>query len=233
MDKSKKYSLRNNKNKQKYTRKNKQPQKTKKYIQELIKIYPECQHDNAPCQKYEGNVITYGEMEYKGIEIFAKNSFQFIGNKSKNIVFFDIGCGNGKIPLYMSQFPAVKFSYGIELVDIRYNKSIEIQQNLAKKYPEFTKKVEFIHGNMLEVNFTEKILQHQCIIWISNLCFPAEITKQLFDKLAAEIPVGSVIGCSKYPEFLPEQTRFESVKNVDIPMSWNQTGSQVHFFRLL
>ena len=85
----------------------------KNYIQTLQILYPKCKHDdsNENCN-YDGHKITYGEMEYNGIQ----QLYSIIAEKyNKNIdCFMDIGSGRGKLCMYMAAQPKIKHVLGVE-----------------------------------------------------------------------------------------------------------------------
>jgi len=241
-------TAKNKRGQNKYTRKNYPPsgnkngvtsQMRKSYINNLKRNYPNCRHDGEPSDSYEGHCVTYGEMEYNGIQQYATTIFRLFSHGKRNIgtnehIFIDIGCGNGKFPLFMASYPCIKRSIGIELVKSRYENSQNLLSSLSVNFGEITQKVEFFNMDMLKFNFRETANGVPCFIWISNLCFPSDITHKLFDKLHEELPEGSIIGCSKHPfngeQTSPDKQQFHFMKKIHIPMSWKKEGSEVFFF---
>lgn len=96
------------------------------YIDKLKTLYPLCIHDEKKLSDlYKDYHITYGEMEYDGVETICNikdidNSFD---------TFIDIGSGRGKIVLYM----ATKFnkSIGIEIVKERNDDANKLLLSLS------------------------------------------------------------------------------------------------------
>lgn len=190
------------------------------YILKLKKLYPQCIHDNGSLKNnkaYEKYATTYGEMDYPAIELFSK--------KYNNMDYFiDFGSGRGKLPLFMAT--SVKKSIGIELVSERHQCAVELKNQLEKFYPEITSKVSLIEGDMFEY-LAITTFDKPAIIWISNLCFPESITKDLFNAISIKFKAGTIIGCSKFPNDIP--TNITKIEEMTVPMSWNK-NSTIHIF---
>lgn len=200
------------------------------YIEELKKLYPECVHDSGnikDASKYQedGYATTYGEMDYPAIEKF--NSL-FNSERTKNY-FIDFGSGRGKLPLFMAD--KVNNSIGIELVTERHNDAVKLKEELSKKWPEITDRVNLVEGDMFKYLDTVNKLTFKTpvLIWISNLCFGEEITSKLFNKLIEKMPSGSIIGSSKIPNVIPsglEPIQKDGTDNrIEVPMSWSKSSS--------
>ena len=203
-------------------------QKTKKsflinpvllYIKSLKKLYPSCVRDTKNNRElYKSFNITYGEMQYEGIELFYKTIMQSFFDE---YVFIDIGSGRGKIPIYMASKQQIIKSVGIELVKERYNDSVSIFNKLKEKSKSFLpimKKIFLFNKNVMDIDFSQlssikneigEVSQKKSLIWISNLLFSNEFSIQIFEKLSKELLPGSVICCSKYP-FLE---KFDATEN--------------------
>ena len=68
------------------------------------------------------------------------------------------------------------------------------------------------------------------LIWISNLCFSAELTNKVFEKLSSSnLNQGTVIGCSK--EYTGSDSKFKKLDIISIKMSWTES-SQVHLYQM-
>jgi hypothetical protein len=199
-------------------------QKTKKsflinpvllYIKSLQKLYPSCIRDSKNNKElYKNFNITYGEMQYEGIELFYKTVMQSFFDEYD---FIDIGSGRGKIPIYMASKQQIIKSIGIELVRERYNDSVSIFNKLKEKSKTFLpimKKIFLFNKNVMDMNISQlssikneigEVSQKKSLIWISNLLFSKELSIQIFEKLSKELLPGSIICCSKYP-FLEEKS---------------------------
>ena len=197
-------------------------QKTRKrYIRKLLEIYPECKHDShINHSKYEGHKITYGEMEYDGIEQLYT---QLLKTNANIDCFIDIGSGRGKLCFYMAAKPKIKHVLGVELVEERHNDATILKSELKTEY---SKKVELFNSNIFDIDLT-KHHGKTPFIWFSNLCFDQSITDKIFDKLTTELPEGSFICCSKNPE----NTSMKKLDQIQIPMSWSTT-SNVYIYQI-
>lgn len=215
-----------------------QPRKSRKsqpsgsrYIESLKKWYPFCKKDETDCsQDYPEHKITYGEMTYEGIEKLY-TYVTTLPESSQYHGFLDIGSGRGKLCLYMSAKPNIDPSVGIELVKVRYDESLILQSRLERISPKIARKVRFIHSDIFDVDLHEIFpkLDQPIFIWMSNLCFEKEITREILNKIVNELPSRTVICFSKEPDETPEQ--LEKITVLQIPMSWNDT-SNVNIYRI-
>jgi hypothetical protein len=187
------------------------------YITKLKELYPRTEHlrDN---KDYKDNHITYGEITYEGIQIIKE-----IYDKLNLEYFIDIGSGNGKLPLFIAENNNIKKSVGIELVEIRHNRAMELKSQLANNFSEITQKVEFINDDFNNVNFSTVLNNNNkpVAVFISNLCFSPELNEKLYKKLLEELPSGSVIIASKKAN-IANGKRTDTIK---CPMSWSVDSS--------
>jgi hypothetical protein len=203
------------------TRKIKSKSKNNEYISLLKNIYPSCKFDSGKdnYSLYENHNITYGEMEYVGIDKLYNHVINLI---PKCNFFIDIGSGRGKICMYMASKPKISKVLAIELVKERHDDAEDLKGKL-KKYI-FTNKVELINENIFNVNLKNNL---NCFVWFSNLCFDSSNNNEVFKKLKNELPKGSIICCSK------KFDNFEPLETIDIQMSWYKNKeSTVYIYRL-
>jgi len=197
-----------------------------KYMKDLIHNYPSCKFDEAGFDKsqYGEHKITYGEMEYEGI----KKLYKIVSSYKKINYFMDIGSGRGKLCFFMSSFHNILKVLGIELVKERYEDALLLRDKLNDK---IVKKIDFINGNVLDINLYEKLrfdapnerLDASIFVWMSNLCFEHETTLRILNKLQDELPYGTIICLSKEPPSLP--SKIKKIKNTKIEMSWCKDSS--------
>ena len=169
----------------------------KNFVKKLTeKLYPSCKHDEDTQkqqnrEKYAEHKITYGEMEYEGID----RLLAYVSKIRPNIdTFIDIGSGRGKLCMYMASKPQIKRTLGIELVESRHEDAMHLKRELKS---DFADKAEFINSDIFDVDFAAYDFEkNQVLIWFSNLCFDSKITNDIFEKLKQELPVGTIIGCS-------------------------------------
>jgi len=202
-----------------------------RYIECLKKWYPFCKKDDVDCsQEYPAHKITYGEMTYEGIE----QLYHYVTSLSENTPyhgFLDIGSGRGKLCLYMAAKPAMEQSVGIELVKLRYDDSLVLQARLERISPKIARKIQFIHSDIFDVDLKDIFpkIDQPIFVWMSNLCFEKEITREILNKIVNELPSKTVICFSKEPDDIPEQ--LEKITTLPVPMSWNDT-SNVNIYRI-
>jgi len=199
------------------------------YLSHLHNLYPEIVKDTSEeremfKEKYKEHKITYGEMEYEGLE----KLFRYISKFDPRInTFIDVGSGRGKLVLYMAGKKNIKKSIGIELVDKRHENALQLLDQL-NMFPNFTNKVTLLNQNVLEISFEEYLPKEVGItfVWFSNLCFDQEITDSIFNKIKTELPKGSIICCSK----CPNMSNIDDLPSINIPMTWS--NSTVYIYRI-
>jgi tRNA G46 methylase TrmB len=142
----------------------------------------------------------YGELTFQGIEILGK-----IINGQKIKIFMDIGSGNGKIPITLAIEPSIRTSFGVELVEERYNNAMTVRKRLGEnqRFGQFLKKIDLVNDDMFNIDYQKITNESRTLVFISNLCFGEEITSQLFMKLGKELPIGSIVASSKIPSRIP------------------------------
>jgi len=210
----------------------------------LVSLYPKCtfDKDHVDYNDYPEDNVTYGEMEYNGIDQlydYVMTLERDDSNKEQTYVFIDIGSGRGKIPIYMASKPNITQSIGIELVQKRHVDSLSLLQSFQKrkKFRPFLSKINFYNENMFDYNFRDSIqgFPEKCFIWTNNLCFEPETIKKLFIKLSEELEPNSIISCNKMPELdqAPFSNYFKLINTISIPMSWSKNGSNVFVIRKL
>ena len=195
----------------------------KHYIIKLQNLYPSCKFDRnvEDMSLYNGNNITYGEMEYEGIQKLY--SFITKNYNPKVNCFMDLGSGRGKLCMYMAAQPKIKHVLGVELVKQRHDDAENLKSELTFEYAH---KVKLLHKNIFDVDF-EEYKNKQIFIWFSNLCFDQTGIINVFKKIQSDLPSGTIICCSKKPE----EPFGEFLHTIQVPMSWNKE-SNVYIYRL-
>jgi len=184
------------------------------YESKLKELYPQMKQDNISLRdKYTGHSITYGEMEYDGLDMLLKelsDDFNY---------FIDIGSGRGKLPMYMAKNDNIEKAVGIELVAERHDDAVVLKEQL-KDYNQVNK-VELINEDVLKLDLT-KYNDKKSLVWISNLCMGEEITDKIYEKIINELAPGSIITSTRVYNSYP---KLREIKKVDIPMTWNNKSS--------
>jgi hypothetical protein len=178
-------------------------------------MYPQCIHDNINRESYKEHNITYGEMDYDGINTL----YNYIIRKQPQIrSFLDVGSGRGKLCMYMANYPQIKYSLGIEIVPERHQDAALLLRSTSSK---FSRKIELHNNNILQMDIRSKFSEEYSpvFIWWSNLCFSGPVAEQIFQKLRDELPSGSVLCCSQVCK------THEPNDKINIPMSWNSTSA--------
>ena len=195
----------------------------KNYVSKLKDLYPVCVHDGMP--SYDGHNITYGEMDYKGMQKLNAHVQQL--NPDIN-TFMDIGSGRGKLCLYLASLKKIIKSIGIELVKSRCDDANKLKAQLANTY---ANKVEFICANILDVSLKDYLpINATVFIWFSNLCFNQDTINDIFEKIVDEIPAGSIICCSKQTDM--QHNKLQFIESIPIEMSW-QKNSTVSIYKII
>jgi hypothetical protein len=191
----------------------------KKYIDHLKNLYPSCKFDQKrdDYHLYEKHKITYGEMEYEGMQ----QLYSYVKKVNSHIdTFIDVGSGRGKLCMFMAAQPEVKRVLGVELVTQRHNDALALKDELiayqetgkttskrVQKHNcyggaavvDYANKVTFLNQNVLEIDLNGYIGGDAVFVWFSNLCFDQSTTNDIFEKLNRELPKGSIVCCSKEP----------------------------------
>ena len=189
------------------------------YISLLKRLYPVCKHDSVDSSLYQNDKITYGEMDYEGMQQLYNHVKKI---NSKIDCFIDIGSGRGKLCMYMGSQPKINSVLGVELVKERHDDAVELKTDLRSVN---FNKVELINKSILDVDL-KKYSSNQVLVWFSNLCFNPSTKNDIFKKLVIELPKGTIVCCSSRPDI-----NIEFLEIVNIPMSWNHSSS-VYIYRL-
>ena len=116
--------------------------------------------------------LIYGEITKSGVDTLLKE----IKNRksiTSDDVFYDIGSGNGKLPIHIaliSDFSKVK---GIEISDIRYMYSNHILKNTAGSIDN----IEFINDDVRNIDISDAT-----VIFINDVLFSEEDVEHIFEK---------------------------------------------------
>jgi hypothetical protein len=224
------------------------------YIKSLIKIYPKTEK-----LEYDANVVcngkqfpqynyVYGEINYDGIEKLYKVLMSMFFD---DYVFIDLGSGNGRVPLYLASKQQIVRSFGVELVKERYDFSLTLLNKLKKRtFQQFIQKIHLYNEDMFNIDISKMVSIRneptlKSIVWMSNLCFKEEHTRDILEKLSKEVEEGSLVCFSKIFEDIItkplinaktiqhntriKNTNFLFVRTINIGMSWN-TEHLIHIF---
>lgn len=179
------------------------------YVSEAGNIYVENKVDN----------MLYGEITYQAMEILANKL-----KPTSRDVFYDLGCGVGKLVTYMYLTRPFNKCVGIEMIGSRY-KLAELVWKLAdaEKVLDRNRKLVFIHNNIRNEHFKDAT-----IIYMSSLCFPSELMEELnhkFIKLKKGLRIISLISLPPHPSL-----KLQEVST--LPMTWNE-NSTIYYYELI
>jgi hypothetical protein len=112
----------------------------------------------------------YGEATKEGIENLLK---YFKNHFNKETVFYDLGCGLGKIVAHIGLMN-VKKSVGIEYSKERYEGCCYIKDTCCPDY----NNIEYYNKSYLDYDFSDAT-----VIYIDNTCCSEKVNKILYDKV--------------------------------------------------
>jgi len=157
----------------------------------------------------KGGDPTYGELTLGGMNTLVEEL-----KLQKNDVFYDLGSGVGKMPVYIYLTTPVKKAVGIELSPTRHAHAIKVKKSLEKKgMLDSARALNFLEKSMLDENLSDAT-----IIYMSSTCFSDELMKSITDKLTRENTNPLKILTLKK---LPDNTVFQLTKTLSLPMTWS------------
>ena len=162
-------------------------------LEEMYKISPHLEYKNSTIFK-NGYRDTYGEVTQistNGIVNEFKDYF------NENTVFYDLGCGLGKMVAHIGLQYNPKKSCGIELSKERMKGANHIKETYCKD----NNKISFIEGSYFEDDISDAI-----VVYCDNTVCPEELTAQIIDIL----PEGCLFICRRKP--IKTQQEVKSLK---------------------
>lgn len=183
----------------------------------INEIYEEISGFNVPSQEYDfithaGGAPTYGEITFEGAKKLAQ-----ILDITENDVFYDLGCGVGKLVMQVYLTTPVKKSMGIELSKTRIDGAKKALKELKERGKiEKGRKLIFKEGDIVKAN-----IKDATAVFISSLCFSDELMQKLTDKLA-KLKKGLRVATSR--ELKPHEA-LKSLGSHNIPMSWSSAST--------
>jgi len=208
------------------TRKVKRNSRCADTYKKILKVYEPLSGYSVNTDGYDSkHSLIYGELTNNGatelVNIF--NKFKPIKTYPvEQRTFYDLGSGIGRIVFLIANLVPGLISKGIELVKGRHENAVKAYNKLSDS--SLKKRVEFINGSFLDIP-----LQDAAWIYIANLCFSNEIKIELTKKLETEIRPNTLIACLSTFNF--NKDIYEYLGNYKIPMSWNNSGSNVYLYR--
>jgi precorrin-6B methylase 2 len=156
---------------------------------------------------------TYGEVTEAGIQVLS-DKFKAL---KQGRVFYDLGCGVGKVVLGLSFLNENLQCRGVEIVPERVR---SCQQALERVNAKIAKRVQISLGSMLDpgiVNFAEADW-----VFYSNMCLDSVTNEGVVRGLDAMKP-GGIIICSR--ELPVSQSKFHLIEKIIVPMTWSSSST--------
>lgn len=151
----------------------------------------------------EKEELTYGEAIWSSIDQILK----FI-NPDKDMVFYDLGCGTGRVCFFANIKYHLK-AYGIDLLPTFINNAEKIKNKFSLE------DVHFIKNNWLNFDFS-----NADIIYVAGTCLNDETLSELTNKLKSIKKNTYVISVSN--ELKSEDLSL--VKRMYLPFSWGRAN---------
>lgn len=188
----------------------------KKYLKlyNIHKHYPQQYYVSIDTAKYPKEYsTTYGEIEYKGLEIIYDEMKQL--NVSTN-QFIDLGSGTGRI-LHYAIIAGFDNAIGVELAEERHKYSQDV---LNKVDPDTQKRIKIFNEDLF--NIPKEFYTSCRVVLISNLLYSKETNQKLFDYLDKNLQSGTIVLVC----IVPDDTKsIKKIKNIKIPVSWTQSSN--------
>lgn len=167
-------------------------------LYEDITGFDELSMDDDKAYKKQKVHTTYGELEPEGLEMILK--YLKIDNKD---VFYDFGCGVGKLVLQMLMKTDVRAAFGVEASPSRCKDAKKALRRFKKDLPEFFdshRKGHFINDNLLHVDISKAT-----VIYVCSTCFSQWLLKA----------IGKMVNQAPNVRYL---ISLEPIKNLEMPL---------------
>lgn len=158
-------------------------------LNEIYGQTPYLEYQNKTQFKKEYSA-TYGEVTKQSTNAIVN---QFKKHFNKDAVFYDLGCGLGKMVIHIGLQYNPKKSCGIELSRER----IKGANDLKEKYCKDNDTISFIEGDLFSNDFRDAT-----VVYIDNTAMPHELTQ----KIVGMLPKGCLFICRKKPNFIDTET---------------------------
>lgn len=156
---------------------------------EIYKITPYLEYKNKTIFKDKHSAV-YGEVTQSCTNEIVKEFKEYF---NENTVFYDLGCGLGKMVTHIGLQYKPKKSCGIEYSKERVKGAFDIKE----KYCKNNNNISFIEGDFLDNDFSDAT-----VVYIDNTAIPHEIVEKIIDRLSK----GCLFICRKKPNSVETQT---------------------------
>lgn len=159
-----------------------------------------------------GSDDTYGEITYEGVKGLIEDL-----KLTKDDVFYDLGCGIGKMVAQVYLESPVKKSVGIELSRKRSELAKKLRERLAKDGKlEHKRALNFRRADISKVNISDAT-----VIYFASTTFPTEFMKKMTEKFASLKPGVRIATLQS----LPSHEKVKFVKELVLPMTWSDRSA--------
>ena len=173
---------------------------------------PTLSKETMSCYGSNSIAAVYGELTTSGASnMFKKLSFMDFTTKT----FVDLGCGLGRV-LCAAKLHGFKHVIGVEIAQERAQTAQDIINELAITTPfsEQLLSIQIINNDLFKMNLTELKAN---VVYVSNLCFTAEMNDLLGTKLNTELEKDTFVFTTR-PIELP---RASLISTIDVKQSWS------------
>jgi hypothetical protein len=168
---------------------------------------------------------TYGEITRLGSRQLFHQMGMHEGKTNNDMNFMDLGSGAGKLVLHAYlELEHLTSAIGVELSPTRHQTAMrawnKVQQQLSNEHNSNFRSIEFVEGDIFLADISKAT--H---IFVSSLCFTAEMIQRLESKIQEEATsLWCVASLAKLENFGKPSIRY-------IEMSWTKpNGSPVYFY---
>lgn len=184
-----------------------------------------CNEERKMIEEKGGNP-TYGEITPQGLAQLIEHYQNIL---DKNAVLYDLGSGIGKVATQVALTTPAR-AVGIELSPTRHAIAANIKNELVRKNILTEDKLQFIEGNILDVN-----LNNATVIFMCSTCFSDELMKKITEHIY-NIPHAHAVQVITLKQLTPYNTyKFEEFipgKTFNLCMTWSDCTPVYTYERL-
>lgn len=166
-------------------------------------------------------VSTYGEILPVGVSKLIENLYI-----SKDDVFFDLGCGCGKVVTQFYYQTCVKESNGIEFSTTRFTQAEKVKQKI-KNQEKNANRLNFYRFNFLNKNLD---LSKGTIFYSASTCFNNKTMEKIWNKISNNQNLNAIIVLTYFPDSC-DFSRVKNTKVIRVPCSWAASDAKIYYFK--
>lgn len=180
--------------------------------------------DGSRLAKNEGRLranrsTVYGELTTKG---FRKLLTRLSLNRRD--VFYDLGCGTGKVIVEIATTVPLKKCVGIEIAKSRLVKAESVAGKVREHGLIKARQLELRHENFLNSDFADATVLYTC-----STCFSDNLMKQLTGKIAA---LNRELLFITFQDLVREHRSFQLLDTWHLDTSWKK-GAAVRVYKVV